>query len=102
MVPPSVRFSARCGTFSRKESARVTNALSHVRPVPRRGLSRDEAAMYVGISASKFDTLVADGRMPPPRRIDGRKVWDIRSLDVAFDELPSENAAEAGNSWADA
>jgi len=54
--------------------------------------------MYIGTSATLFDRLVADGRMPGPRRIDGRKVWDIRSLDVAFDELPSEN----GSSWDDA
>jgi excisionase family DNA binding protein len=72
-------------------------ALSDVRPVPRRGLSRDEAAMYVGVSAGKFDELVSDGRMPGPVRIDGRKVWDIRSLDVAFDALPRDNAE--ANSW---
>ena len=72
-------------------------ALSDVRPVPRRGLSRDEAAMYVGVSAGKFDELVADGRMPGPVRIDGRKVWDIRSIDVAFDSLPRDNAE--ANSW---
>ena len=79
----------------------MTAALSHVRPVPRRGLSRDEAAMYVGISVSKFDALVADGRMPPPRRIDSRKVWDIRSLDLAFDSLPSDDSA-SGTGWEDA
>ena len=78
----------------------MTTALSHMRPIPRRGLSRDEAAMYVGISAGKFDELVADGRMPGPRRIDGRKVWDIRSLDVAFDRLPVEGSAVTG--WEDA
>ena len=27
--------------------------------------------------------------MPSPRKIDGRNVWDIQSLDVAFDQLPS-------------
>ena len=52
--------------------------------------------MYIGVSAGKFDQLVTDGRMPAPVKIDGRKVWDIRSLDVAFDALPGENAA---NSW---
>jgi hypothetical protein len=52
--------------------------------------------MYVGISPSKFDELVADGRMPQPRRIDGRKVWDIRALDLAFDELPGDDGP---NSW---
>ena len=75
--------------------------LAHVRPVPRRGLSRDEAAMYCGISATLFDRLVADGRMPGPRRIDGRKVWDIRAIDVAFDNLPRDDASQR-SSWEDA
>ena len=75
----------------------TARALSDVRPVPRRGLSRDEAAMYIGISPSKFDELVADGRMPGPVKIDSRKVWDIRYLDLAFDALPRENAPPS--SW---
>lgn len=75
----------------------AVRALSEVRPVPRRGLSRDEAAMYIGISAGKFDEMVAGGRMPGPLRIDGRKVWDIRALDLAFDALPGEDAGP--NSW---
>jgi excisionase family DNA binding protein len=80
----------------------TARALSDVRPVPRRGLSRDEAAMYIGISPSKFDELVEDGRMPGPRRIDGRKVWDMRELDLRFDDLPHENSgATRGNSWDD-
>lgn len=37
--------------------------LSENRPMPRRGLSREEAA------ACKFDELVRDGRMPHPKRI---------------------------------
>ena len=53
--------------------------------------------MYIGISARKFDELVADGRMPGPVRIDSRKLWDIRHLDLAFDELPRENSPS--NSW---
>jgi excisionase family DNA binding protein len=76
-------------------------ALSAIRPNPRRGLSREEAAMYVGVSAGKFDELVADGRMPAPRRIDRRKVWDVRDLDVAFDALPSENPHSEGSTWDD-
>jgi predicted DNA-binding transcriptional regulator AlpA len=79
----------------------VSAPLAHVRPVPRRGLSRDEAAMYCGISATLFDRLVADGRMPGPCRIGGRKVWDIRAIDMAFDALPRENPA-ARSSWEDA
>jgi predicted DNA-binding transcriptional regulator AlpA len=55
-----------------------------------RGLSRVSAASYVGISPSTFDSLVRDGRMPPPKRINSRTVWDIRQLDEAFDALPSD------------
>ena len=79
-----------------------SSALSAVRPIPRRGLSREEAAMYLGISPSKFDELVGDGRMPRPRMIDCRKVWDVYELDMAFDELPREDGpSTAGSSWDD-
>jgi hypothetical protein len=60
------------------------------RPVPRRGLSRDEAAAYFGISASKFDQMRNDGRVGPARVIDGRKVWDIFELDQVFEALPRD------------
>ena len=90
-----IRPALRLGNMTRSTS------LSAVRPIPRRGLSRDEAAMYIGISASKFDDLVRDGRMPGPKRIDSRKVWDVRDLDVAFDALPSENPQSQGSSWDD-
>jgi hypothetical protein len=72
--------------------------LSEMRPVPRRGLSRDEAAMYIGISTGKFDEMIRDGRMPSPLCIDKRKVWDVRALDLAFDELPTETETQA-TSW---
>jgi predicted DNA-binding transcriptional regulator AlpA len=62
-------------------------ALSQLRPVPRRGLSRIEAAIYVGIGTTKFDEMVADGRMPKPFRIDERVIWDICDLDPAIDRL---------------
>lgn len=59
-----------------------------------RGLSRGQAAEYVGISSNKFDEMVADGRMPRPKRIDRRLVWDRVKLDEAFTalaEAPSTN-----------
>lgn len=59
-----------------------------------RGLAREAAAQYVGISPTKFDELVADGRMPAPKRIDTRKVWDKDALDRAFDALPGDGGAE--------
>lgn len=65
---------------------------------PRRGLSREEAAVYIGVSARKFDEMVADGRMPRPKLIDARRVWDSHKLDLAFDALPTDGE-EAGNPW---
>jgi hypothetical protein len=43
-----------------------------------RGLSRVDAAHYLGISPSKFDEMRKDGRVGPARMIDGSKVWDVR------------------------
>lgn len=57
---------------------------------PPRGLSREEAARYVGVGTRKFDELVAARRMPKPRQIDGRVVWDRVELDIAFSELPHQ------------
>ena len=68
----------------------------HVDPYayPPRGLGREEAARWIGVGITKFDQMVADGRMPRPKRIDGRVVWDRLTLDAAFSDLPTE---EAGN-----
>lgn len=57
---------------------------------PPRGLCREEAARYVGVGATKFDEMVNDRRMPRPKRVDGRVVWDRISLDAAFSDLPSD------------
>lgn len=57
-------------------------------PPTRRGLHREEAAAYVGVSSTKFDAMVGDRRMPKPKQVDGRRIWDIRALDRAFDLLP--------------
>jgi predicted DNA-binding transcriptional regulator AlpA len=56
-------------------------------PWPR-GLNRLEAAIYIGVGPDKFDEMVADRRMPKPRQIDRRIVWDRVELDIAFSELP--------------
>jgi hypothetical protein len=67
------------------------------RPVPRRGLSRVEAAMYLGISPSKFDELRRDGRVGPAKILDGRKIFAIEMLDEFFDALPNET--HDGEDW---
>lgn len=67
-----------------------------------RGLSRVKAAAYIDVSPTKFGQLVKDGRMPLPKRIDGRKVWDRRKLDEAFEALPDEGPTKPeqdGNPW---
>ena len=55
---------------------------------PPRGLGREEAARYIGIGIRLFDAMVSDGRMPKPKLINSRKVWDRARLDAAFEALP--------------
>lgn len=58
---------------------------------PPRGLSRDEAARYVGVGSTLFDEMVADGRMPKPKHINSRSIWDRVALDIAFTSLPDKD-----------
>lgn len=75
-------------------------------PWAPRGMRREEAARYVGVSPSKFLELVADGRMPTPKEVDGCRVWDRMALDAAFDDLPhvggEQPRAGSGNPWDEA
>ena len=66
--------------------------------VPR-GLSRTDAARYVGVGPTLFDEMVRDGRMPPPRRVNTRVLWDRAELDVFFDALPCDAPAEQCDDW---
>lgn len=52
-----------------------------------RGLNREEAARYIGVSVTTFDKLVADGRMPKPKMLGSRRIFDRLALDRHFDEL---------------
>jgi predicted DNA-binding transcriptional regulator AlpA len=61
-----------------------------------RGLSRAKAAAYIGVSPTLFDEMVSDGRMPPPKKINTRTVWDRQRLDEAFEALPDK---ESRNPW---
>lgn len=63
---------------------------------PPRGMSRDEAARYVGVGVTKFDEMVADGRMPRPKRVDGRVIWDRLKVEAAFTDLPDDKKV---NPW---
>jgi predicted DNA-binding transcriptional regulator AlpA len=65
------------------------------------GLGEVEAAAAIGISASKFRALVNERRMPSPRRLDGRNIWDVDELRAAFKALPHQDEDNEADSWAD-
>ncbi|MGP3711770.1 XRE family transcriptional regulator [Brucella sp. RRSP16] len=64
-----------------------------------RGLSRTGAAYYIGVGTSKFDEMVRDGRMPAPKMIDSRVIWDRWEIDLAFDALPYRDDQTPKNIW---
>ena len=63
---------------------------------PPRGLSRVQSAAFICVGTTKFDEMVADGRMPKPKRVDDRNIWDRLALEEAFVALPSD---EDANPW---
>lgn len=67
--------------------------------VTPRGMPRTVAALYIGCSPRKFDTMVDAGEMPKPRMIGTKKVWDRIDLDDYFEALPKLD--EDGNDWDD-
>lgn len=58
-------------------------------PFIPRGLSRPLAALYIGVGTTLFDEMVEDGRMPKPKRVNNRTIWDRVELDIAFTDLPT-------------
>jgi predicted DNA-binding transcriptional regulator AlpA len=66
--------------------------------LPPLGLSREQAADFVGVGTTLFDELVNDGRMPRPKRINKRTVWNRIKIEEAFFELPDDNDS---NPWDD-
>lgn len=70
------------------------------RRVAPRGLSREEAADYVGIGATLFDALVAEGKLPKAIALHGRRIWDRKRIDAALDRFSDDgDAAGAINEW---
>lgn len=70
----------------------------------RRGFGAEDAATYLSLSPSYFRQLVGESKMPRPRIIGSRRVWDIDDLDAMFKALPREGGGEdesASDSMAD-
>jgi len=63
---------------------------AEIEPINKLGLSRIEAAAYIGVSPSTFDKLVVDGRMPQPVRINYRVVWDRKRVEDAWSRLAGD------------
>jgi predicted DNA-binding transcriptional regulator AlpA len=61
--------------------------------LPPRLIDRPAAAAFLGVGTTKFDAMVEDGRAPRPKRIDGRKLWDVKELHAAADSLPYDEPA---------
>ena len=63
---------------------------------PPCGLSRGQSAAFICVGTTLFDEMVKDGRMPAPKRINGRNVWGRQEIEEAFAALPSDDDA---NPW---
>lgn len=61
----------------------------------RFGLSDVEAAGALGIGVTLFKQMTEDGRMPRPRVINSRKVWDVDDVRLAFKRLPYDGEDRA-------
>lgn len=59
------------------------------------GFSAEEAAAFVGVSASHFRRMVQIGEMPAPKRLGKREIWPRTALIRALDPA----AAGAVNPW---
>jgi len=66
----------------------------------RAGLSRFEAAEYIGVSPTLFDEMVKDGRMPRAKPINSRKVWPRVQIEKAFADLPDDENDKL-DEWSD-
>ena len=70
--------------------------------LPPRLLTREQAATYICVSPNTFDKMVAQGSMPPAKRLGDRRIaWDRHELDGAIDRLAVEEPAGEDTTWSD-
>lgn len=68
----------------------------------RIAFSREEAAACLGISRNLFNAMVSDGRMPAPRVVNDRRLWDVEEVKAAFRAIPRKGETAStppSNPW---
>ncbi len=73
-----------------------------IAPIQPRGLTREDAAAYCGLSPEGFDAWVKRGIIPGP--IPGTQRWDRKAIDLALDrasgiQCSSDTAASPFKAW---
>ena len=74
--------------------------------LPKLGYRASEAAELIGVSVSKFRSMVKDGEMPGHRMVGGCAIWRADELLEAFNRLtqyvpPDEQPEDEGEGWDD-
>jgi predicted DNA-binding transcriptional regulator AlpA len=87
------RNNSKSKFVSRKHKLK-SNAPLVIEP---RGLRRDVAAAYLGVSPSYFDQLIAKNLVPVSRRLGTVMIWDRRELDQCFSEIFENN--DCNDQW---
>ena len=59
---------------------------------PPRLLRADRAAAYLGMGERTFLRLVAEGKLPKPKRLGGVVAWDRYRLDASIDDANDDVA----------
>lgn len=72
--------------------------------LPSFGVGREKAAALFDIGVSLFDRLVENGKMPQPRLLSGRLIWDVSELAEAFKRFEHRRPdlallSEGDNPW---
>jgi excisionase family DNA binding protein len=70
----------------------MTEKLQDHLAYPPRLLRADRAAAYLGIGTRTFMRLVAEGKLPKPKRLSGVVAWDRYRLDAAIDDAADDAA----------
>jgi len=52
---------------------------------------------HIGVRPNTFDRMVADGMMPKPTQVYGRKLWDVRKLHQLFEALLADGESAQAN-----